>query len=80
MNAPYPSAAKLLSYIQGTLSATEVAEIEEMIASDPGLAETILYYSTTGSNCGIKRSQENLTHPSSELVMIRTWREQTQEI
>ena len=41
MDAHYPSPAKLLAYIQGKLSAAEVAEIEDLIASDPGLAADI---------------------------------------
>ncbi|MCB0847946.1 MAG: hypothetical protein KDE26_32050, partial [Bacteroidetes bacterium] len=31
----------MLAYIQGKLSAAEVAEIEDLIASDPGLAADI---------------------------------------
>lgn len=37
----YPHAAKLLAYVQGSLSSAEAAEIEAMIASDAGFAAEV---------------------------------------
>ena len=58
MDFAYPSTEKMLAYVQGKLSASEVEEIEKMIAEDPGLAEDIeeirLFAKAQGENAAFK--------------------------
>lgn len=61
MQKAYPQSEKLLAYIQGRLSASEMAEIDQMVADDPGLAaeiEEIRLFAKAQGEDGINKLSE----------------------